>query len=322
MGQALRRTNQEVVEAYKETGSVWQAAKLLGMAGQSVHERLVKIGYPLAGKAWSEAETEELRQLIANGFPLGEVAKRLGRTYTGVACRASRLEVRSEHKREKKLPRGAGYDKVTTKRRLGELQRFDGTATQFARSRGLPIESLVQSFQRHFPRDWDLYVSTHSGLPERFCGYCEGAFIPNSGRQEYCSRKCQGDAGRDRKYFGGKRRTAVGMEQGVCQLCGKKQRKGLSAHHVFGKENDPENESMVALCMGCHKAVGLLASRLFVDDATAWESLISLAWLRRHGHELHEMGGDTLGVCVEIEVVVDDEEAARAAEPEQMELVA
>jgi hypothetical protein len=41
---------EEIVSAYLRTGSVWKAGKLLGMAGQSVHERLRAIGHPLSNR--------------------------------------------------------------------------------------------------------------------------------------------------------------------------------------------------------------------------------------------------------------------------------
>jgi hypothetical protein len=55
---------------------------------------------------------------------------------------------------------------------------------------------------------------------------------------------------------------------------------------VLGKENDPLNDVLIALCQGCHQIVTLLGARTFTDDPRAWEALISLAWMRRHGAEL------------------------------------
>lgn len=39
-----RISDEQLLESYKRTGSVWKTAKDVGMCGQSVHERLVKIG--------------------------------------------------------------------------------------------------------------------------------------------------------------------------------------------------------------------------------------------------------------------------------------
>jgi molybdenum-dependent DNA-binding transcriptional regulator ModE len=41
----MKHTVEELIEAYKETGSVWKAGKKLGIPGQSVHSRLSALGY-------------------------------------------------------------------------------------------------------------------------------------------------------------------------------------------------------------------------------------------------------------------------------------
>jgi hypothetical protein len=55
----------------------------------------------------------------------------------------------------------------------------------------------------------------------------------------------------------------------------------LSSHHVIGKQNDPNNEYLIALCSGCHQVVGSLAGRTFVDEEQGWENLVSLVLMRR-----------------------------------------
>jgi hypothetical protein len=72
------------------------------------------------------------------------------------------------------------------------------------------------------------------------------------------------------------------MTEGVCQLC-EKERPRLAAHHVYGKENDPDNEVMIALCPGCHGLVGHLGVRKDCTVPAFWENLIALAMLRKTG---------------------------------------
>jgi len=309
----MKATTEEIIAAYQATGSVWKAAKELGMAGQTVHERLQLVGYPLLNRNWTDDEIEEMRSLIGESVPLGQVASRLGRPYAGVACKASELGIRSNQKRAKKIPRGAGWDKATTLRHMKALFAYQGKITQYARANGLSIETLVQALQKHCPDDWIAYKEQRSDLPRKVCPYCETEFIPMSGKQEYCTRVCAGDARRDRDYFGGNRRSTIGLAEGVCQLCERTGVKGLSSHHVIGKENDPDNQVLIALCQGCHKLVTLLASRTFIDDSGAWENLISLAHMRKRGPEIGsgELDGMAVYVSVQIEVEPDDEEVER-----------
>jgi 5-methylcytosine-specific restriction endonuclease McrA len=298
---ATRRTNEEVVAAYLSTGSVWRAGRLLGIAGQTVHERLRAIGHPLGSSAWTPDEIDEMRELVAAGVTAGEIARRLGRSFAGVTSKMSELGIRVVRRPRIAPKRGAGYDKVSMERHLRALTSNDRLKpTPYARSVGLDIEMFVQAMQRHFPDQWTAYVAGRTDLPSRACPYCHVEFHPANARQTYCSRKCGTDARTDASYFGGRRRETIGLSEGVCQLCGREGHRGLSSHHVLGKENDPDNAVLIALCSGCHKLVTLLGSRRFLKDEAAWQTLIALAWMRRHGTELD--GGAELYVEVILEV--------------------
>lgn len=311
MNTRSRVTIQEIIEAYQRTGSVWKAGKELGLAGQTVHERLRAINHPLSLRPWSEEERAEAISLTTSGVPLGEIAQRLGRTYAAVASQLSLAGARSGQRREKRIPRAAGYDKASVKRYIKELDGYHGPITRYARSSGLNVELLVKAIQKYDEGWWQLYVASRSDIPKRTCPYCSTDFIPANGKQTYCDRKCAADARADRNYFGGNRRATIGLAEGVCQLCGRHADRGLSSHHVLGKENDPDNEVLIALCAGCHKAVTFLASRKFVDDPAAWQSLISLAWLRRHGEDIRSgavLDGQALYVEVSIELEDEDDD--------------
>ncbi len=303
-----RTPYEDIVTAYQNTGSVWKAAKALGLAGQTVHERLVANGYPISGRRWSDEEDAELRALVTERIPLGEIANRLGRSYAGVACRMGELNVSlGKPNRHKKVPRGAGYDRVSIQKHLVAMEKSGLTATKYCRSNGLAIESFVQVVQKYWPERWAAYAAKVSGDVQKECPYCQSLFYPANGKQAYCARKCAADARVDSSYFGGRRRETIGLREGICQQCGREGIKGLSSHHVFGKENDPENLNLVALCQGCHQLVTLLGARDFVNDPVAWESLISLAWLRKNGSKIgQESGSRSLRVYVEMEL--SDEE--------------
>lgn len=284
MSAPLRVTNQQVIDAYRATGSVWRAAKELGIGGQSVHERLRALDYPMASRKWDDNEVAELR-LLACAMTVGEIASRLGRPYAGVAGKISELGigVRFGNRQARKIPRGAGYDKRSCERYRKQVDETGISLRVCASRNGLTTEMLCQALEKHFPDWWQEYRRAHTDLPEKTCGYCERPFYPSNKKQDYCTRKCAADARTDRGYFGGKRKNTIGLKEGVCQLCGREGMTGLTPHHVLGKENDPDNEVLIALCRGCHQIVTLLGGRDFADDATAWESLISLVMLRRHG---------------------------------------
>lgn len=290
----MKRTEAEIIGAYEKHGSVWRAAKALGMSGQAVHERLRAAGHPMLRMKWSNPELDELRRLVGT-TSISEIAAALGRPYAGVAIKISRLGL-SHHPavyhRLKKIPKGSGYTKEKTLKWIKELKAHEGSLRAFCTTRGLSIDMLVNAIQIYGGDFWDDY-SSRKGAPEpETCAYCEAPFYPMNARQKTCSRKCQGARLRDEKYFGGKRKQAIGLLDGECQMCLRQVETGLSAHHLIGKENDPENDYLVALCRGCHQIVGQLAGRKFADDKVAWERLIIFVMSRR----LADKGGEFVGV--------------------------
>lgn len=311
-----RYTAGEIIAAYQRTGSVWRAGKELGLAGQTVHERLRAIGYPLANRKWDKAELDELRALVDH-LIISDIAHRLGRTYAAVACKINELGIgsRTGNRRPVKIPRGAGYDKASCTRYAKQLDASGDKITRFARRHGLAIDTLVRALELHLPDWWEAYRAAHSDIPARDCAYCDRTFVPANAKAECCSRRCSDARRVDESYFGGKRRNTIGLAEGRCQLCGRTDVKALSSHHMLGKENDPDNDFLIALCSGCHQLVTLLAGRPFLDRPEGWEALIQLALLRRHGGN-EEVSG--VGAYVDIDLLtkaevlqdIDAEEAA------------
>lgn len=279
-------TNQEIIEAYQNTGSVWRAGKLLGLSGQTVHEKLRAIGYAIANREWSDDELQELRSL-ANEMTIAQIANRLGRPYNGVAIKISRLGLgeRFGNKQKKKIPRTGEYTKSKVQEYVKELKESNQKVTAFSRSKGLAIEPLVNAIQRFEPEWYEKYCQERAVKPKAPCPYCETDFWPLSHKQIYCTRDCANKSRVDNSYFGGRRRETIGLAEGICQLCGNHTPKGLSSHHIKGKENDPDNDHLIALCQGCHQIVTIVAGRRFAATEEAWEVLMQLVIMRKNGHD-------------------------------------
>jgi len=301
----LKATSQEIIAAYKETGSVWKAAKILGMSGQTVHERLKALDYKLPGENWSVEEVEELKSLVGQ-LTIGQIANRLGRPYNGVAIKISRLGVgeRFGNKVSGKIPRTENYRKINILKYMDEIDAQKTTITKYAKQNGLNVETLARCVQRYDLDWWNKYSEEHATGPKVACPNCNDLFYPQSKKQVFCTRKCSNDYRVDQSYFGGKRKETIGLAEGVCQLCGRHVTKGLSSHHVIGKENDPNNDFLIALCQGCHQIVTIMGGRSFIMNPETWESLIQLVILRREGARSPNVG---VYAYVEIEVTKDNE---------------
>jgi hypothetical protein len=301
-------TNEEIIKAYMNCGSVWKAAKSLGLSGQTVHERLRIIGYKLANANWSDEEISELKEL-ANSMTISQIANKLGRPYNGVALKISRLGLgqRFGNKGSKKTKKTQNYYKYNLEQYMKDIDSTGAKLTGFAKQNNLNVNSLSCSLQSYYPEWWENYTQLNAVKEQMVCPYCETQFWPLGHKQIYCTRKCANEARVDNGYFGGKRRLTVGLAERICQLCGRKDVKGLSSHHMLGKENDPENDYLVALCPGCHNLVTLLGGRNFTATPQIWEGLIQLVLIRKNGHNPEFKG---VYCTVEIEPITDIEEYA------------
>lgn len=297
-------SNQEIIDAYLQTGSVWKAGKIVGLAGQTVHEKLKALGHKLPGSDWTDEEIAELTAL-AGQMTIAQIANRLGRPYNGVALKISRLGLgqRFGNKQKKKIPRTGEYTKDKVFGYVKELTQTGGKVTKFSRQKGLAVEPLVNAIQRFNPEWYEQYCETNAVKPKSSCPYCEEEFWPLSHKQIYCTRECANKARVDNSYFGGRRRETIGLLEGICQLCGNHTPKGLSSHHMLGKENDPDNEHLIALCQGCHNIVTILGGRRFVATEEAWEVLMQLVIIRKNGHDPNFRGVYT---SVNIDMITAD----------------
>lgn len=284
-----RVSNALLVQTYQQLGSVWKTGRALGVSGQQVHARLQQMGHKTegGGRAWTADEELELAELVLSKLPFLEIANRLHRSYDSVAVRASRLGLKTEKRWVRKIPRGQGLDKKAMTAHWKALESGSLTLTKYVKSVNLPIENFVRALEKYFPGEWEVYKRAHyADIPVRQCPYCEREFHPSSSRQQWCTRSCGTRHKTDEQYFGGRRRETLGLVEGICQLCGGSPEKGLSSHHVLGKENDPDNEHLVALCRGCHDVVTRLASRSWVQVTAKLENLLIWVWIRANGARL------------------------------------
>lgn len=305
MAQRQRVSSEQIIVTYKSTGSVWKTGKTLGICGQSVWERLSSLGYRPYGSRWTPEEEAELAN-IARQCTISEAASRLGRSYAAVACKLSELGIGVRHGNLLRTPklRGSGLNKESMTEYVRSLSNWAGSLKQFCIQRGFDLELFVQAWQKYFPQEWLDYAAKRSDLEMRSCPVCSRSFIPMTKKQKTCTRRCGSLARNDLKYFGGKRSSTIGLAEGVCQICGRS-KASLSSHHIFGKENDPENDYLIAVCSGCHKLVGMLASRSDINNAELFENLIGLALARKYGHR-KPVG---FHICVDIDELTEGDTA-------------
>lgn len=104
-----KATDQQILDAYARTKNVKKAGLLLGMCGQSVHERLVKLGVSTPVHVFTPAEDEILRLRYASHADCGTLAAlaaQIGRTKHLLARRAQALGLTDKNRRRPYLAEG------------------------------------------------------------------------------------------------------------------------------------------------------------------------------------------------------------------------
>ena len=96
-------TDEQIKEAYSRTKSVWRAAELLNMVGQSVHERLQKMGVNTSRNLFTDDDIEMLKSrymIYRDAGKLQDLANSLGRTRHFICRKAKDLGLTDySHKR-------------------------------------------------------------------------------------------------------------------------------------------------------------------------------------------------------------------------------
>jgi hypothetical protein len=104
LGHHPKASNNELLESYNRLGSVWMVAAELGMAGQTVWERLKKLGISDRDK-WNDEQIVILRQAysVNNNEPLNinELSVKLGKIKSNVCRKARELGLTTNRNRRR-----------------------------------------------------------------------------------------------------------------------------------------------------------------------------------------------------------------------------
>ena len=165
-----KATNEEILRSYAEHKSVWKAAKALGMCGQSVHERLVKLGANTPQNVFTDADDALMLDeyhAYRDAGKLQELADRMCRDKTTICGRARTLGLTDySHPRP--------YLSVWKDKPRGEarawLQRFKTSGksvTEFCADEGIDDLGFSRTMAAYFTAEYDAAVEANypNGTP-------------------------------------------------------------------------------------------------------------------------------------------------------------
>jgi len=163
MTQFTKASDEEILQAYQATNSIWKAAASLNMAGQSVHERLVKLGIKLNYPPFSEEEKATLIKdylLYRNLGQLNELAKLMNRTKQFICRQARQLGLTSQSGPKPYSRIWKGMTEEKARPIFDKFKRSSFTLNRFCKRYGFDDLGFSRSMSGLFPDEWDAVIES------------------------------------------------------------------------------------------------------------------------------------------------------------------
>jgi len=159
-----RKINDEpLIEAYQELKSCWAVAKKFGMCGQSVHERLQKLGIIEPINIFSEEDKKKLKreyQKYKDFGKLDELAKEMGRTKQFICRQAKALGLTDlRHKRKY----ASVWKYISEKEARWWMDKFKKTSLglgRFCKKNKIDDLGFSKAMREHFPDEYDHVIES------------------------------------------------------------------------------------------------------------------------------------------------------------------
>jgi len=150
-----KATDEELIEAYNELKSVWKVADKFNMAGQTVWERLKRLGV-IKPKRFTEDEINFIKEHYneyADAGKLEELCRILDRPKTSVVRKARQLGLTNQRRNK---PYAIKFDRETTRMYLDKYKKTKNmTLKQFCKREGISQTSFWKACKKYFPDEYE-----------------------------------------------------------------------------------------------------------------------------------------------------------------------
>lgn len=156
-----KATDEQIKEAYARTKSVWKAAKLLNMCGQSVHARFKKMKIDISQNIFTPEEDELINRvydLYRDAGKLSELALRMNRRKTTICVHAKKLGLTDRNRKALWQGHWKYMRKEEAEILFEKLKMSNLGIGQFCRKFGLANLGFSTTMKRFFPGQWDAVV--------------------------------------------------------------------------------------------------------------------------------------------------------------------
>lgn len=186
----MKATNEQLLDSYNRLKSVWKVASEFGMCGQSVWERLRKLGITDKDK-WTPTQLEQLRQAYAGGKEspvyIDQLTKLLGKPKSSISRKAKELGLTSRIRRKSEA-----ICKEMSKRSKAWLETHSHPRGAYKTGKEIRICPRCNKFFEVFPSSKQVYCNRRCGNNHSQVqgnqGYAKGGKREDLGGQYFRSR--------------------------------------------------------------------------------------------------------------------------------------
>ena len=153
-----KATDQQLTEAYSELKSVWKVADRFSMCGQSVHERLKKLGVTVPVNVFTADEEKLLRREYAiyrDAGKLDELAERMNRTKPFLCRKAGEMGLTDKNVRRTWLAVWKYISEEAAEVIWEDFKKSSLGLKRYCLNRGYDSLGFSRAMQEHFADEYE-----------------------------------------------------------------------------------------------------------------------------------------------------------------------
>ena len=163
MGPKPKATDEQITEAYERLKSVWKVAEEFGMCGQSVHERLQRLGIDTSANLFSKEDEEYLRDryvVYRDAGMLQVLADEMGRTKQFICRKAGTMGITDPGHAKNYLRKWKDMPESVLAPIWEQFKKSRKNVKEFCASRHYNVQSFHDAMNRIFPDEYDQVVAS------------------------------------------------------------------------------------------------------------------------------------------------------------------
>jgi Holliday junction resolvase len=162
-GSKQKASDNQLIESYHELGSIWLVGKKFNMCGQSVQERLKRLGIPLNCPTFTDEEKQRLKReylVYRDAGKLNNLAESMGRTKPFICRKAKELDLTNPSHKKVYASVWKYMLEDTARIIFDDFKNSRGTMREYCSRKKYDELGFSRTLQHYFPDEWDVVIES------------------------------------------------------------------------------------------------------------------------------------------------------------------